>query len=347
MSMSFSSSSSSTIRSLYQRSPRVVPWMLRPRKRPLWSTSASRLARVKRVFLTPVSKALAKQLKFPRWYYPQSVAALMHADAHPPSRHDKGEDASTRLVASRTLRSTTLVRPSASWRTAWRTTWRSNLANKNSFINITTKRKSVSEHWWEQLQTVPNLLTLSRIGVAPVIAYWIISEQVPLAGAACVVAAVTDVLDGWIAKSWPQTQQTVLGTYLDPLADKILINTTATSLWYTGVLPTPLVVLWWSKDIILVWATYIYVAQRTPDAQTVWSVMDPVRTPLRVSPTWTSKLNTGLQFVTLATGLAYGAGSPLVTALCGATAVTTVASVASYWNYGAFQPSNKKKRTTT
>jgi cardiolipin synthase len=321
------------------------------------SSYGSRLARVKRVLLTPVSKSLAQQLTFhsqqQRWYPPS--LALVDEDAIPSSRqHDDSEECTDARSARRVLSIRTTSRTTPGVRPFWRrrTTGRSALGgsiNHNTFTSSstsTTKRsKSVSEHWWEQLQTVPNLLTLGRIGVAPVIAHLIMTDQVyPWAGALCVAAAVSDVLDGWIAKTWPATQSTVLGTYLDPLADKILINTTATSLWYVGVLPTPLVVLWWTKDIVLVGATYAHVAQRTPDAASVWSVMDPVRTPLRVSPTATSKVNTGLQFVTLAAGLAYGSAD-MVTVLCGATAVTTVASVVSYWDYGAFQATRQKMQT--
>lgn len=201
------------------------------------------------------------------------------------------------------------------------------------------------QRYYQQIQTVPNMLTLSRIAMAPCISYWILSEQLHTAGVACIVAGVTDVLDGWIAKTWPRTQATALGTYLDPMADKVLINTVACSLGVTGVLAAPLVTLWLAKDVALMTATYWHVRAATrPRARSVWQVIDPVTVPLRVIPTPMSKLNTGLQFVTLATAL-YAAGpSVALTTLSWVTGTTTVASVLSYSDYSAFRPTQKKDK---
>ena len=180
---------------------------------------------------------------------------------------------------------------------------------------------------------------------APCISYWIVTQQIETAGLACLVAAATDVLDGWIARTWPKTQKTVLGTYLDPVADKILINTVACSLGWAAILPTPLVALWMTKDVALVLGTYWHVKAQTPGARHVWQVIDPVNVPLQIHPTTTSKVNTGLQFTTLAAALYVGPTS-LLTGLSWITGTTTVLSVASYWDYGAFEKlKNAKKQT--
>lgn len=199
----------------------------------------------------------------------------------------------------------------------------------------TTDAATVGQHYWEQIQTVPNLLTLSRIGAAPCISYWIVTDQTSLAGVACLAAGVTDVLDGWIAKQWP-SQKSALGTYLDPMADKVLINTVSLSLGWSGILPTPLVTLWMTKDVALMVATYVHV-RRERRAQSVWQVIDPIRVPLQIQPTVTSKVNTGLQFATLAVAL-YAGHCPALTTLSWITGTTTILSVASYWDYGAFRP---------
>ena len=127
------------------------------------------------------------------------------------------------------------------------------------------------------------------------------------------------------------------------MADKILINTVACSLGYTGVLPTPLVALWMTKDVALILGTYWHVKAQIPNARHVYQVIDPVAVPLQVTPTTTSKVNTALQFATLATGL-YVGPTPLLTSLSWITGTTTVLSVASYLDYKAFQPNLKKKK---
>lgn len=69
--------------------------------------------------------------------------------------------------------------------------------------------------------TLPNILTLARIvAVVPVVAL-IEARQWAAALALFTVAALTDFLDGWIARRWQL--QSELGRFLDPLADKIMV----------------------------------------------------------------------------------------------------------------------------
>jgi cardiolipin synthase (CMP-forming) len=183
-----------------------------------------------------------------------------------------------------------------------------------------------------QLRTIPNLITLGRIVVSPYIAYLIlVPHDYTTALAVSAVAAVSDGVDGWIAKSWPATQQTVLGTYLDPLADKVFVNTVALSLYAaTPLLPTHMVLAWCVKDVVLMAATYHYVAARTPAGQ---AVMDPVATPLHVTPTLISKVNTVWQFVVLvvAMGTAVATDGSVVMAAAEAASTAVVAGEAASW----------------
>lgn len=55
---------------------------------------------------------------------------------------------------------------------------------------------------WEQLQSPPNIITLTRIASTPVLAYWITSEQYVLAVWGCAIAGLSDVLDGYLAKTY-------------------------------------------------------------------------------------------------------------------------------------------------
>ena len=65
----------------------------------------------------------------------------------------------------------------------------------------------------------------------------------------------TDWLDGYIARAYPSTA-TVLGTYLDPIADKFFISIMSLTMWYTGALPGMLVGLWVARDVGMVGSVY-------------------------------------------------------------------------------------------
>jgi cardiolipin synthase (CMP-forming) len=88
------------------------------------------------------------------------------------------------------------------------------------------------------LTSLPNLLTLSRIGAVPIV---VALFYVPGGGVrwlACAVfaaAGVTDWLDGHVARRW--AQQSDLGRFLDPIADKLLVS--ATLLMLTATLRLP------------------------------------------------------------------------------------------------------------
>ena len=77
---------------------------------------------------------------------------------------------------------------------------------------------------------LPNLLTYARIGAVPVVVglmYWQSIAEGPLwvrwlALAVFVTAAITDFMDGYLARAWGQ--QSSLGKMLDPIADKLLVG---------------------------------------------------------------------------------------------------------------------------
>lgn len=155
-------------------------------------------------------------------------------------------------------------------------------------------------HWKRELRSPPNVITTTRILFAPVLSYFIVSGQHQLALYGCIVAAASDWLDGYLARH--HNMSTVLGAFLDPMADKIIINVLSISLWYTEILPTPLVGLWFAKDFLLIFGCAAYVRTQSKDSSMAY---DPVTTPLKVLPTKTSKINTALQFLTLGVGIVY------------------------------------------
>jgi CDP-diacylglycerol--glycerol-3-phosphate 3-phosphatidyltransferase len=97
--------------------------------------------------------------------------------------------------------------------------------------------------------TLPNILTLARIGLAPVIAllpfiqgYW----PKVIAFAIFVVAAVSDVVDGYLARS--RRQESDIGRLLDPVADKLLLVATLVPIYWITRHPTVLYgIPWWGS----------------------------------------------------------------------------------------------------
>ncbi len=71
--------------------------------------------------------------------------------------------------------------------------------------------------------TIPNLLTAARIAMAAA-AVWLAFgvDAAPVAVAVCIVAALSDACDGWLARSLGQCSR--VGKHMDPLADKILMG---------------------------------------------------------------------------------------------------------------------------
>jgi cardiolipin synthase (CMP-forming) len=155
-------------------------------------------------------------------------------------------------------------------------------------------------HWIRELQSPPNIITSTRILCTPLLSYWIITGNHKLALCGCFVAGVSDWVDGYLARN--HGMATVLGAYLDPMADKIIINVLSATLWYTGILPGPLVALWFSRDILLIVGSASFVRSQSKDNT---HAFDPTVTPLKVNPTMTSKVNTALQFILLGVGIVY------------------------------------------
>ncbi len=91
--------------------------------------------------------------------------------------------------------------------------------------------------------TVPNIVTLFRIGLVPVLVVLLLftgPTAAWLAAGAFLVATLSDYLDGYIARSYGSGS--VLGTFLDPLADKLLVS--AALIMLAGMARSPRVAAW-------------------------------------------------------------------------------------------------------
>src|SRR3977135_1284571 len=105
--------------------------------------------------------------------------------------------------------------------------------------------------------TVPNQLTFLRRRYIPFFIISIHYRRYDIALAVLIVAALTDALDGLLARSL--NQKTALGAYLDPIADKLLLSSSFLVLALEGQMRWWLTILVLSRDVlILVTAAVIF-----------------------------------------------------------------------------------------
>ncbi|HET7104966.1 MAG TPA: CDP-diacylglycerol--glycerol-3-phosphate 3-phosphatidyltransferase [Terracidiphilus sp.] len=109
------------------------------------------------------------------------------------------------------------------------------------------------------LRSAPNLLTILRICIAPFLVSAILDSRFELSFVLFLAAGFTDALDGLLAR-WLK-QRTVLGQYLDPVADKLLLSTLFLVLTYKGMIPARVTVLVFGRDVgIVLVAAILYAA---------------------------------------------------------------------------------------
>jgi cardiolipin synthase len=168
---------------------------------------------------------------------------------------------------------------------------------------------------------LPNLLSIGRILCAPLFIILLLNQLYGWALLTFVVAALTDAADGLLARLLKQ--RTVLGTYLDPAADKLLNASSYITLAILNLLPSWLAVIVVSRDVIICLGLMIL----------FWTSH-----PLEIRPSIASKLTTGFQFCTIVFALwaAYGAPAPnlLMFFLKWGTAIGTVVSGLQYIGRG-------------
>jgi cardiolipin synthase len=130
--------------------------------------------------------------------------------------------------------------------------------------------------------TVPNLITTIRIILAPVFVIYLINDQFLPALIVFLLCAVSDGLDGMVARL--MNQRSKLGAYLDPLADKLLLVAAFVTLSVRGYLPAWLTVLVFSRDTIILLGVLVLFLNRME---------------FTIKPTPVSKITTWLQFITV------------------------------------------------
>ena len=128
--------------------------------------------------------------------------------------------------------------------------------------------------------TLPNLITIGRLFLVPLVIVMILNGHWQAAFVVFVVAGMSDAVDGFLARHCGMAS--ALGAYLDPIADKALIVSIYVTLAIVGAVPAWLVVLVVARDVMIVSAVILS-----------WAMGKP----LAISPFVVSKLNTGAQLI--------------------------------------------------
>ncbi len=172
--------------------------------------------------------------------------------------------------------------------------------------------------------SIPNVLSVLRMALVPLFIIALVDGEAVKALVLFAVAGATDSLDGVIARFW--RQQTLLGSYLDPIADKLLL----TSAYVVLTIPALNPVL-----TIPVWVTVLVIA-RDVLIVVLAGVLHIVTGQRSFPPLKIGKITTSAQIATVAVvliGLAFRAHrffALLAPALIYATAALTVISGVSY-----------------
>jgi cardiolipin synthase (CMP-forming) len=165
--------------------------------------------------------------------------------------------------------------------------------------------------------TIPNLITIARLLIVPVVIVMIMQGEWGWAFFLFVVAGVSDGVDGYLARKLDM--RTEFGAYIDPLADKALLVSIYVTLPVIGVLPGWLAIVIVSRDLMIISAIMVS-----------WLMGRPVA----IKPLAISKLNTAVQiaFAALILGKkAFGFElNAFDTGAMWVVAALTVASVAAY-----------------
>jgi cardiolipin synthase len=169
---------------------------------------------------------------------------------------------------------------------------------------------------------VPNVITVIRVLLIPVIAYLLVERRYGPALAVFMAAAFSDFADGAIARHYRLVSE--FGARLDPIADKLTMFVATVLLAWQGWLPLWLAGAIVARDVVIAGGAIAYRL---------------VVGHVQMEPTWLSKLNTALEFAALAGVLAHAAelidASRWLPALLAVVFVTVIASGGQYvWVWG-------------
>jgi cardiolipin synthase len=164
--------------------------------------------------------------------------------------------------------------------------------------------------------TLANRLTILRILMTPVITVLLLYRQIGAALALFLLAAITDGLDGLVARL--RKERTTLGMVLDPVADKVLLTSTVVTLTILKELPRWFTIIVVSRDVLLIGGSVI-----------LYMFIGKIATP----PSWLGKFTTGFQLVTVLCAMLDNFFPNLKGAILPLAVVTLTLTVASGLDY--------------
>ncbi len=165
---------------------------------------------------------------------------------------------------------------------------------------------------------LPNIITLGRLVLVPVVIVFIIQPNWTAAFLLFLLAGISDGVDGFLARHFDLRSE--LGAYLDPLADKALLMSIYVTLAVDGILPATIAILAVSRDVMIMGAVMVS-----------W-VLDK---PVTINPLLVSKANTVGQIVLAASvlgGKAFGVNFGMwFQVMIYTVAALTIASAGAYF----------------
>ena len=145
------------------------------------------------------------------------------------------------------------------------------------------------------VDSLPNAITVGRLLAVPLMVWLIVTGRMDAAFWLFVAAGISDGVDGFIAKRFKAESR--LGSYLDPLADKVMLVCIYITLGVEGELSSWLVILVVFRDALIVGGALL---------------SQLMEHPLRVRPLYISKVNTVAQILLAAVVLAQLAPAYLI-----------------------------------
>ena len=169
---------------------------------------------------------------------------------------------------------------------------------------------------------IPNVISVMRILLAIPIVYFLFNESFATALLLFIVAGASDALDGFLAKRFDWTSR--LGSFLDPLADKILLVSCFLVCVLIELIPAWLFVIILIRDLVVAFGALLY---------------HFVVEEFNGEPPFSSKLNTAFQIVYLvmlisSKGVIAISASWIEFAMYSVAATTTISGLEYIWAWG-------------
>lgn len=165
--------------------------------------------------------------------------------------------------------------------------------------------------------TWANRITLVRVVLAPLIIIGLIQREPVWPVALFIFSALTDLLDGAVAR-W-RKEHTVLGSFMDPVADKLLLDSTYLVFTFLGLVPMWVFVVVFARDLLILVG---------------WNIIAILTQNTSLSPRLLGKSTTFLEMTTAA-ALLIAPGHPAAQLLFWSMIVVTSASTIDYVWVGA------------